>query len=353
MARSLSLPELNRQLASQSVRLDGLYLLAGDEPLLLNEAADSLRTVAASAGYTQRASFVLDAASDWSAVLAAGRTVSLFGDMTLLDLKLPGGKPGKTGSEALIQLAQSVQNGGLAQTCVLLLLPRLDKTTRASKWCSALVQAGTLVEIPAIARAALPQWIARRLAQQHQQLDADSLQWMADRVEGNLLAAHQEIMKLGLLYPQGHLTHEQVEQAVLDVARFDLNALRSAMLQGQPQRTLHVLDGLRAEGQALPLVLWAVTEELRALSRLSHAPQGRTDLMRQLRVFGPREALIRQALQRTSAALWERALLHAHDIDRLIKGVPPEGRLPDAWSELSRLLARIAISCARPAKQPA
>jgi len=351
MGRTLSPADLLRQLASQPPAMDALYLLASDETLLLNEAADSLRSAAAAAGFTQRTSMVLDSQSDWGAVLAASRSVSLFGDMTLLDLKLPGGKPGRNGADALVQLAQLVQRGSLEQTCVLLLLPRLDKATRSSKWCNALLQAATLVEIPAIARAALPQWIGQRLARQNQQLHPDSLEWMADKVEGNLLAAHQEIMKLALLYPEGVLTHEQLEQAVMDVARYDLNALRSAMLQGQPRRTLHVLDGLRAEGQALPLVLWAVSEELRALSRLAHvaqtAPQNIAALMRQLRVFGPREALLKQALQCTSAALWDKALLHAHDIDRLIKGLPTQGRLVDAWAELARLLARVALSTAR------
>jgi len=347
MGRVLSPADLQRQLEHQPCALDGLYLLASDETLLMNEAADALRSAAASAGFTQRTSLVLDSHSDWSAVLAASRTVSLFGDMTLLDLKLPTGKPGKNGADALIQLAQLIQNGSLAQTCVLLLLPRLDKTTRSSKWCSALLQAATLVEIPSITRTALAQWIGQRLARQNQQLDNDSLEWMADKVEGNLLAAHQEIMKLALLYPEGAISFEALEQAVMEVARYDLNALRTAMLQGQPRRALHVLDGLKAEGQALPLVLWAVSEELRALSRLAHSPHNAAALMRQLRVFGAREALLKQALQRTSATLWDNALLHAHDIDRLIKGIPTQGRLTDAWSELSRLIARIALSCAR------
>ena len=349
MGRRLSLPDLNRQLAAQPPVLDGLYVLSGDEPLLLTEAADALRAAAAAAGFSQRTSLMLDARSDWSAVLAATQNISLFGDQTLLDLKLPSGKPGKTGADTLAQLAALTDSGAISHTRVILTLPRLDKATRSSKWCAALLQSATLVEIPTIERNALPDWISQRLSRQKQTLSRDSLEWMAEKVEGNLLAAHQEIMKLGLLYPEGTLTHEQVEQAVLDVARYDVNALRNAMLGGQARRALTVLDGLRAEGEALPLVLWAVTEELRALAQLAHAQSSRGDvlsLLRQLRVFGPREALLKQALAKTPPALWPAALLHAHDIDRLIKGLPTEDRLQDAWEELARLIARVAITCA-------
>ncbi len=349
MGRRLSLSDLEKQLAARPPVLDGLTVLSGDEPLLLTEAADSLRAAAAAAGFSQRTSLMLDARSDWSAVLAATQNISLFGDQTLLDLKLPSGKPGKPGADTLTQLASLVDSGAISHTRVVLTLPRLDKATRGSKWCAALLQSATLVEVPTIERAALPNWIGQRLARQKQTLDRNSLEWMADKVEGNLLAAHQEIMKLGLLYPEGALTHEQVEQAVLDVARYDVNALRNAMLEGQTRRALTVLDGLRAEGEALPLVLWAVTEELRALAQLAHAQSSRRDvssLLRQLRVFGPRESLLKQALAKAPAALWPAALLHAHDVDRLIKGLPTEGRLQDAWEELARLIARVAISCA-------
>lgn len=355
MGRRLSLSDLGRQLSAQPPKLDGLYLLSGDEPLLLTEAADSLRAAATVAGFNQRTSLVLDARSDWSAVLGATQNISLFGDQTLLDLKLPSGKPGKTGADTLGQLAGLVESGAITHTCIVLTLPRLDKTTRSSKWCAALLQAGSLVEIPTIERTALPDWISQRMSRQQQSLERDTLEWMADKVEGNLLAAHQEIMKLSLLYPEGRLSHEQVEQAVMDVARYDINTLRSAMLEGQTRRALTVLDGLRAEGEALPLVLWAVSEELRALSRLAHAqgrPQDTAALFRQLRVFGPRESLLKQALVRAPAALWSTALLHAHDIDRLIKGLPTTGRLMDAWEELARLVARVAVTCARRAPRP-
>ncbi|MCB5362516.1 DNA polymerase III subunit delta [Pusillimonas sp. CC-YST705] len=348
MGRRLSLSDLNRQLAAQPASLDPLYVLSGDEPLLLTEAADSLRSAASAAGFSQRTSLMLDARSDWSAVLAATQNISLFGDQTLLDLKLPSGKPGRTGGDTLVQLASLLESGAIAHTRVVLTLPRLDKATRTSKWCAALLNIASLVEIPTIERAALPEWIGQRLARQKQTLGRDSLEWMADKVEGNLLAAHQEIMKLGLLYAEGALTHEQVEQAVLDVARYDVNTLRQAMLDGQARRALTVLDGLRAEGEALPLVLWAVTEELRALAQLAHAQAKRGDiaaLLRQLRVFGPREALLRQAVGKAPAGLWSTALLHAHDIDRLIKGLPTTGRLNDAWEELTRLVARIAVVC--------
>ncbi|MGP1613816.1 MAG: DNA polymerase III subunit delta, partial [Pollutimonas bauzanensis] len=219
--------------------------------------------------------------------------------------------------------------------------------TRSAKWALGLAQAGTWVEIGNIGRAELPRWIGQRLARQEQQLDSATLEWMADKVEGNLLAAFQEVQKLGLLYPAGAISATDVERAVLNVARYDVFGLRDAMLAGQPAKALTVLAGLRAEGEALPLVLWAVGEEVRVLARLAAAQSGGQDLqaeMRRQRVFGPREHLLRQTLNRVPPQTWPAAVQHAHDIDRLIKGLKVPGRLNDPWEELGRLALRIAIT---------
>src|SRR5690606_25701669 len=190
-----------------------------------------------------------------------------------------------------------------------------------------------------IERERLPAWIGQRLARQNQQVDAATLQWIADKVEGNLLAAHQEIQKLGLLYPEGPIAAEDVERAVLNVARYDVFGLRDAMLAGDAARVVRMMAGLRAEGEALPLVLWAVGEEVRLLARLSAIRQAGQDLagaMRRLRVFGARERLLRQALDRVPAQAWPAAVQHAHEVDRLIKGLSAPGRLADPWEEMTR-----------------
>lgn len=203
----------------------------------------------------------------------------------------------------------------------------------------------TVIEITQVERSRLPRWIEERLARQGQRTDAETLDWIADRVEGNLLAAFQEVQKLGLLYPEGQLSADDVQQAVLDVARYNVFGLRDAMLAGHPERMLTMLDGLRAEGEALPLVLWAVGDEVRTLARLA-AAQSAGQLqaeMRRQRIFGTREPLIRQALNRVATGAWPAAVRHAHDIDRLIKGLAPQGRMHDPWAELARLGLRVAV----------
>lgn len=348
MGRRLDADSLLHQLKKNTPpQLDSLYVVSGDEPLLIIEAGDALRAAAAAAGYRERVSLVMDARSDWSSVVGATQNVSLFGDRKLIDLSVPTGKPGKTGGDTLLKLAGLVESQALTDTLLLVTLPRLDRTTRNAKWAQALLQAGTSVDIASIERPALPRWIAQRLARQEQQMDAATLDWMADKVEGNLLAAFQEVQKLALLYPAGKLSATDVERAVLNVARYDVFGLRDAMLSGNAAKALTVLAGLRAEGEALPLVLWAVGEEVRVLARLAEAQATGQDLqaeMRRQRVFGPREHLLRQTLGRVPPASWPAAVQHAHDIDRLIKGLKVPGRLEDPWEELGRLILRIALS---------
>lgn len=348
MARSLDPEKLLHQLkADASYTLAPLYIISGDEILLVTESGDALRAAATRAGYSERISLTLDARSDWSSLIGATQNTSLFGDQRLIDVSISSGKPGRNGAEALIKLAHLVSSGALADTLLLVSLPRLDRATKASKWAQALLQAGTLVDVNNIGRPDLPGWIARRLAAQGQQLDRPTLEWMADKVEGNLLAAHQEIQKLGLLYPEGNISASDVEQAVLNVARYNVFGLRDAMLGGHPAKTLTMLYGLRAEGEALPLILWAIGDEVRVLARLSAVQESGQDVsaeMRRQRVFGQREQLLRQTLRRVPARTWPAAVQHAHDIDRLIKGLHPSGRLNDPWEELARLALRIAIN---------
>ncbi|HET8596696.1 MAG TPA: DNA polymerase III subunit delta [Castellaniella sp.] len=321
-------------------------VLSGDEILLVTEIADACRAAAIQQGCTERTHLVMDARSDWSAALAAARNTSLFGDLRMLEISLPTGKPGKTGSDALQSLTDMAAGGQLPDVRILIRLPALDWTTQKAKWVQALKKHTLWIDVPTIARTALPAWIAGRLKRQDQSADADTLAWLSDKVEGNLLAAHQEIQKLALLHPAGALTLEQVQAAVLNVARYNLYDLRDAMLAGQADRALTVLNGLRAEGEALPLVLWAVGEEIRMLARLAGEPNPES-AFRAHRIFGPRERLVRQALQRVPARSWPAAVRHAHEIDRLIKGLPTAGRLPDPWDELARLILRLAAGARR------
>lgn len=332
------------QLAS-APELPACCVLAGEEILLLTETVDAFRASAARLGCTERSHWVMDARSDWSPVLASARNSSLFGDLRLLEISLPGGKPGKTGADALLNLAALAAKGQLPDVRLLIQLPSLDRAAQQSKWVTTLRQQARWIDIPGIPRDALPAWIADRLRRQEQDTDPETLAWLADKVEGNMLAAHQEIQKLALIYPAGTLSPEQVQSAVLNVARYNLYDLRDAMLLGQADRALTVLEGLRAEGEALLLVLWAVGEEIRILSRVCDlGPAGLDAGLRANRFFGTRERLARQALRRIPTGVWPLALRHVHEIDRMIKGIPVAGRLDDPWDELARLVMRMATA---------
>lgn len=337
---------LLQSLAKPGASLASLFVVTGDDPLLTIEAADALRAIARTAGFMDRTTFVMDARSDWSSLGVAAGSGSLFGDKQLMEISIPTGKPGKQGADALIALASRCQ-GQADEVLTIVSLPRLDKATRDSKWASALFNAGTTLEMANIERHHLPEWISHRLARQSQQADRATLQWLADKVEGNLLAAHQEILKLGLLFEPGMLAYEKVEQAVMNVARYDVFGLRDAMLVGDVPRMVRIMSGLKAEGEALPLVLWAIGEEIRILARIAQgtaAGQDMSAMLRSQRVFGQHERLAKQALSRVPARNWVAAVQHAHEVDRLIKGLHVSGRLQDPWEEMTRLAMRVAVA---------
>ena len=333
--------------------LSALYVLHGDEPLLQQEAADAIRATARAQGYTERSSYTVAGAHfDWSAVLAAGGSLSLFADKQIVEIRIPSGKPGKEGSVALQQLAESAR--GNDSTLTLVMLPRLDKATRTGAWFAALESCGTSVQIDPIERGALPQWIAQRLAAQGQRVAAGeegqrTLQFFADRVEGNLLAAHQEIQKLALLHPAGELTLAQVEAAVLNVARYDVFKLSEAVLAGQMARVQRMLDGLQAEGEAAVLVHWALAEDIRTLNRIRSAMDAGRPLpmaLRENRVWGAKEKLMERALPLLRPAQLSQWLQDAHTVDGIVKGLKQPNWPADPWDALHRMALRVATACA-------
>ncbi len=341
--KTYSTEQLLAQLEQARQPAGNCVVLCGDETLLLNEARDAISQIAQQKGCDERTHLVMDARSDWSQALAWAQSGSLFSLLRLLEISLPGGKPGKNGAEVLGKLSALMLAGQLADVLMLIKLPRLDSTTRNSKWLKELKAISLWVDIPSIARRQLPGWIAQRLAQQQQTTDAEVLEWLSAKVEGNLLAAHQEIQKLALLYPHGHLQAEQVYTAVLNVARYNPFDLREAVLLGQTTRALDIMAGLRAEGVAILLVLWALGEEIRLIARLA-GTDGRnlTQSMRSMRIFGAREQQMRTMIERTPSEFWPLALGQLHEIDRIVKGVPARTKLTDPWLELSRLIMRMA-----------
>ena len=332
--------------------LRSLYTLHGDEPLLMQEAVDAIRAAARAQGYTERTVHTVQGAHfDWSEVLAAGGSLSLFADKQIVEVRMPSGKPGKDGSVAIQQLVEQAQ--GNDSTLTLFMLPRLDFATRKGAWFGALEGGGVSIQLDTIERAALPQWIAQRAQQPGQRVargdeGQGQPEFCADRVGGDLLAAHQEIQKLGLLYPQGELSQAQVESAVLNVARYDVFKLSEAVLSGQVARVQRMLDGLQAEGEAEVLVHYTLAEDIRALKRVKDAMAAGQPLpmaLKAQRIWGPRERLFERVLPRLSPARLNNLLQSAHQVDGIVKGLKVPDWPQDGWQALHRLALRFARMC--------
>ena len=326
--------------------LASLYVIASDEHLLAMEAADRIRKKARNTGFSEREVLIVDRYFKWGELTSTQQSMSLFGDKKLIELRIPTGKPGKEGGQALQDYAANCATAATAdETLTLITLPKLDWAAQKSAWVTALQRAAVYIDIPVVERPQLANWIGQRLAAQGQSADKLSLDFMVERVEGNLLAAHQEIRKLGLLYPEGGLSAEQVQDAVLNVARYDVFKLSEAMLSGDVSRLVRMLEGLKGEGEALPLVLWAVTEEIRILLKLKlGVNDGRplAALMKDYRIWGPRERLIPNAIARVTLSTLQTAMHESAQIDKLIKGLRARAFAGDPWDALLQLAMRIA-----------
>ena len=317
-----------------------LYVVHGDEPLLAIEAGDEIRAAARAAGFDQREILVAEPGFKWDAFEAANRNLGLFGERKLIDLTMPTGKPGAEGARVLEDCAANPS----ADTVTLITLPRLDRAAQTAAWFSALEQAGVSIAVYPLERGELPQWLRERLARQNQRVADDTLQFLADATEGNLLAAKQEIEKLALLLPEGQLEHDAVERAVADVSRFDVFQLSEAWLAGDPARALRILAALETAGEGVPLLLWQLGEDLHALaSVLAEAAAGTpiATAVRSARVWGRRQAAMERAARRVDPASLRSMLIGLARLDALAKGI---GR-GNIWDELSD--AALAF-CGRP-----
>ena len=257
-----------------------VYIVSGDDPLLCQEAADAIRSAARQQGFDERQVFSADASFDWGTLLQAGASMSLFAEKRLLELRLPSGKPGDKGAAALIEYCSRPAE----DTLLLVSLPKLDGSAQKTKWGKALVEGPQtqFVQIWPVDANQLPQWIRQRLSQAGLSASQDAVELIAARVEGNLLAAAQEVEKLKLMAEEGQITVETVQAAVADSARFDVFGLVDAVLNGDAAHALRMLEGLRGEGVEPPVILWALARELRVLANIAlqysqGIPLGRSD----------------------------------------------------------------------------
>ena len=330
--------QLKQQLSQNLAQnLSPLYVLVGDEPLSQSECLDALRLAARKAGADERTGFIVERNFNWQQIGQFGQAMSLFSSQRILEIHIPNGKPGVDGGKALVELAANL----IPDTTIIITLPDLEREAKNSAWFNALQNTGTLIELKEVAPNQLPQWLAARLKMQNQSTDAATLAFIAHQVEGNLLAAHQEVQKLGLLYPAGEISAEAVRESVLNVSRYDAFQLGEAVLAGDAERTTRILQGLQDEGETAVAIMNPLMWVLRPLVRIKHAEARGENMMNAMtsaRIYGERQHLVKRALGRLSLRQLEAALQKLCDIDKTAKGVM-QG---DAWLELSRLCFGLA-----------
>ena len=338
---------LNQLAANLDRALAPVYVIHGDEPLLAIEAGDAIRAAARRAGFDEREVLVVDSGFKWDAFAAASANMGLFGTRKLVDLAIPSGKPGVEGAKAL---EASAAHAGPDQI-LLVTLPKIDRAAQASAWFTALADAGVAVTVYPLERDALPAWIAARLARQRQHAAPETLAFLADRCEGNLLAAHQEIEKLGLLLPEGELDTEAVLRAVTDVSRYDVFQLSEAWLAPDAARALRIIAALEAEGDGIQLLLWQLGEDIHALASVQEAAAAGTPVavaMRNARVWGKRQTAMERAAKRVPPRVIGPLMSALARLDALAKGI---GR-GNVWDELRAVALTLAGSPALPLPAP-
>lgn len=321
--------------------LPPVYLVYGDEPLLVDESCSAIRQRAQALGFSERSVYTVESGFDWNDLYASTQSMSLFAERRLLEVRLPSGKPGDVGAKLLAQLARQP----VPDTLLLVVAGKLDKAGRESAWAKALDEAGVTVAIWPLEAARLPAWISARLAARQLRAEPGVVDLLVHHLEGNLLAAAQEIDKLALLADAGNIRLADVEESLSDNARFNVYGLVDVCLQGQAAAAARMLASLRAEGVEPILILWALGRELRAMAQISaQLAQGRAEasVFQANRVWSNRKSLVSQALRRLRPAHWLALLVRAARIDRVLKG-RAQG---DVWQELEALA--LAVCGIRP-----
>lgn len=329
----------SEQLASHLQKtMAPLYVLFGDETLLITEAMDLILSHAQQLGYTEREVHTVEKHFNWLNLRNASNSLSLFGSRKIIDIRIPSGKPGKEGSIMIEAYCADIP----LDTLTLITLPKIDKAAQNARWFEALENRGVVVPIYAVEREQLPEWIAKRLEQQQQKTDIAVLRFIADQVEGNLLAAHQEIQKLALVYPSGYLSLDQIRAVIFNMARYDSYQLADALITLDRERFARILNGLESEGTAPLLILTVLTEQIHQLINLRKGVNdGRpiAPLLQTARVWKNRQKLVMNAVKHLKFESLQQAILHAAKMDRMMKGVVGG----DIWGELLQFVTILAV----------
>ncbi|WP_244072442.1 DNA polymerase III subunit delta [Nitrosomonas sp. PY1] len=320
-----------------------LYVLFGDEILLMVEAMDLILFHAQQLGYTEREIYTVEQHFNWLSLRNASNSLSLFGSRKIIDIRIPSGKPGKEGGGMIEAYCASIP----PDTLTLVTLPKIDKATQNAAWFKALENRGVVIPFNAIEREQLPDWIAKRLEKQQQKTDTATLRFMVDQVEGNLLAAHQEIQKLALVYPAGHLSLDEVRAVIFNMARYDVYQLADALIALDQERFARILSALKNEGMAPLLILTVLTEQIRQLINLRKGiNSGRpiASLLQTERIWKNRQKTVMNAVKQLKFESLRQAILHAARMDRMMKGIV-DG---DIWNELQQFVTILAVNADAP-----
>lgn len=323
-----------------------VYIISGDEPLLLQESSDAIRTAAKAQGFSERQVFTVEARFDWQQLQHASDTLSLFADKRLIELRLPTGKPGKDGGKALQAYCEQVP----PDTVLLIVSGKLDAASQKTKWFKAVEGAGASVQVWPLNAQQLPAWIQQRFKRLGASVDGQGVELLASRVEGNLLAAQQEIDKLHLIHGQTPISADMIADSVSNSSRYNIFELADTALLGNAAKACKILNGLRAEGSEPTLILWAICRELRLLAQLQAglADGERQDaLFRQHRVWDKKQAVYQVALKKLSPKHLKHFLILAAQLDKIIKGVAG-GNIWDGLQHLCIAMAGTNLMKAKP-----
>lgn len=313
--------------------LAAVYLVAGNEPLQQSEVVDSIRQKSRKAGFLNRIVFHVDGKFDWNQVKGACLTQSLFAEKNLIEINLPTGKPGKEGSSTI----ESAVSGASGDNLLIIISGKVEQTSKKTKWFKSIQQHGVVVQVWPLKEHELEEWLKSRLQQKGLTINQQGVSLLANSVEGNLLAASQEVDKLYALYGEAQLSVENILESVADNARYDVFKLTDSLLVGNSSRAIQVLNGLIGEKLAAPVVLWGILRDLRLLASLSFEKQktGRTDQTFKANrwVWGDKQRSYLQALPRGSLTVWHQLIQQCATVERIIKGV----QAGDEWTEIEQI----------------
>ena len=325
---------------------NNIYYLYGDEPFQKEQALKQIRQAASHQGFNERVILDVDDRFDWGLLLAESQSMSLFGDKRLLELRIPNSKPGDKGSKAIIAFVEQCPD----DIMLLIISGKLEKQQQRSKWYKAIDSKAGCIQVWPLDKAQLPQWISKRLAENSMHATADALSLLVDRFEGNLLAADQEIEKLFLLHGEGEVDIEVVRELVTDSSRYNVFQLVDTSLAGEPAQAVKIVEGLRAEGVAPVIIVWALARELRSLVSMSTAMKNQSiaQVIQSYHVWQKRQSCMKSALARHNSRQWQVFLWQISELDKMNKGL----KAGNIWHELVQLVMKIAGNPLMPAQKP-